>query len=70
MARTKFNPNLDLEGPDIDVSSPVSRREIWQWFADNQDQVVAKVGFWIINFKVRVGDLMFLFEKLFGPPLV
>lgn len=59
---------LGLSGPvSVDVVRRRISREAWTWFWDNQDYVVVEQRVLFVKVKVRVRDLRWVFERLFGP---
>ncbi len=54
---------IDLEALAIPDST---RRRFWAWYDAHADDVILRKGFWVFSITVRVRNLHFLFERIFG----
>jgi len=54
-------------GPFLDPILGIVREEMWDWFHENEDDVLLRVRKWFFSVSVRVHHLEPLFEMLFGP---
>jgi hypothetical protein len=41
--------------------------DMWRWFRENQNVSIFTVKKWIFSWTIKVKDVRFLFELLFGP---
>lgn len=57
---------LDQTALPFDIKQLVAKA-VWNWFYDNQDDVIfEKKLLKFLSVKLKVRDLKFLFERLFG----
>lgn len=68
--RSDLGPGLGEWGEALDgvkerVLEQVKRLG-WAWYYNNEDRVLVSKKFWFFTLALRVRDLTFVFEELFG----